>query len=64
MARIKPQALLIQSKKRKGPTRISVTTIVLCNLVIVLIVLSLFATYRHWSRRFVLSLVLNFLFLS
>ncbi|KAF3456352.1 hypothetical protein FNV43_RR01002 [Rhamnella rubrinervis] len=51
MARIKPQALLIQSKKKKGPTRISVTTIVLCNLVVVLIVLSLFATYRHWSRR-------------
>ncbi|KAL5541967.1 hypothetical protein UlMin_009677 [Ulmus minor] len=50
MARIKPQALLIQSKKKKGPTRISVTTIILCNLVVVLIVLGIFATYRHRSR--------------
>ncbi|KAH7513472.1 hypothetical protein FEM48_Zijuj12G0203600 [Ziziphus jujuba var. spinosa] len=63
MARIKPQALLIQSKKKKGPTRVSVTTIVLCNLVVVLIVLSLFATYRHWSRRFVFSLFFIFCFL-
>lgn len=51
MARIKPQTLLLQSKKKKGPTRISVTTILLCNLVVVLIVLFLFATYRHWSPR-------------
>ncbi|PON93198.1 Cyclophilin-type peptidyl-prolyl cis-trans isomerase [Trema orientale] len=51
MARIKPQALLLQSKKKKGPTRISVTTIILCNLLVVLIVLCLFGTYRHWSRR-------------
>ncbi|OAY56125.1 peptidyl-prolyl cis-trans isomerase CYP21-4 [Manihot esculenta] len=51
MARIKPQALLVQSKKKKGPTRISATTIILCNLVVVLIVLSLVATYRHWSQR-------------
>ncbi|XP_059646542.1 peptidyl-prolyl cis-trans isomerase CYP21-4 [Cornus florida] len=51
MARIKPQTLLLQSKKKKGPTRISVTTIILCNLIIVLIVLSLVATYRHWSQR-------------
>ncbi|KAG6704156.1 hypothetical protein I3842_07G122000 [Carya illinoinensis] len=51
MARIKPQALLQQSKKKKGPTRISVTTIILCNLVVVLIVFFLFSTYRHWSQR-------------
>ncbi|XP_062108791.1 peptidyl-prolyl cis-trans isomerase CYP21-4 [Humulus lupulus] len=51
MARIKPQALLLQSKKKKGPTRISVTTIILCNLLVVLIVLCLFGSYRHWSRR-------------
>ncbi|VVA29658.1 PREDICTED: peptidyl-prolyl cis-trans [Prunus dulcis] len=51
MARIKPQALLIQSKKKKGPTRISITTIVMCNLIIALIALSLVATYRYWSRR-------------
>nr|DAD38279.1 TPA_asm: hypothetical protein HUJ06_008920 [Nelumbo nucifera] len=51
MARIKPQALLLQSKKKKGPTRISATTIITCNLIIVLIVLCLVATYRHWSQR-------------
>ncbi|XP_068637167.1 peptidyl-prolyl cis-trans isomerase CYP21-4-like [Aristolochia californica] len=51
MARIKPQALLIQSKKKKGPTRISISTIVTCNLIVVLVVLSLIAAYRHWSHR-------------
>lgn len=51
MARIKPQTLLLQSKKKKGPTRISLTTIIVCNLVVVLIVLSLVAMYRHWSQR-------------
>ncbi|XP_038719336.1 peptidyl-prolyl cis-trans isomerase CYP21-4-like isoform X2 [Tripterygium wilfordii] len=50
MARIKPQALLIQSKKKKGPSRISATTIVLCTSIVALIIL-LFSTYRHWSRR-------------
>ncbi|XP_052311015.1 peptidyl-prolyl cis-trans isomerase CYP21-4 isoform X2 [Populus trichocarpa] len=51
MARIKPQALLNQSKKKKGPARISATTIFLCNLVVLVIILSLVATYRHWSQR-------------
>ncbi|KAJ6902795.1 peptidyl-prolyl cis-trans isomerase CYP21-4-like [Populus alba x Populus x berolinensis] len=51
MARIKPQALLNQSKKKKGPARISATTIFLCNLVVLVIILSLVATYRHWSLR-------------
>lgn len=53
MARIKPQALLLQSKKKNGPTRISVTTIIICNLVVVLIVFSLVASYRHLYRRLV-----------
>lgn len=51
MARIKPQALLIQSKKKKGPTRISVTTILFCSLIFLLILLPLIVTYRNWSRR-------------
>ncbi|MQL69813.1 hypothetical protein Taro_002140 [Colocasia esculenta] len=51
MGRIKPQALLIQSKKKKGPARISMTTIITCNLVVIVVVLSLYATYRHWYRR-------------
>ncbi|KAF5752134.1 peptidyl-prolyl cis-trans isomerase cyclophilin-type family protein [Tripterygium wilfordii] len=50
MARIKPQALLIQSKKKKVPSRISATTIVICTSIVALIIL-LFTTYRHWSRR-------------
>ncbi|XP_010546976.1 PREDICTED: peptidyl-prolyl cis-trans isomerase CYP21-4 [Tarenaya hassleriana] len=51
MARIKPQALLNQSKKKKGPSRISVSTIFMCSLVIALVILSLVATYRHFSQR-------------
>ncbi|KAF8085151.1 hypothetical protein N665_0678s0010 [Sinapis alba] len=51
MARIKPQALLNQSKKKKGPSRISISTIVVCNLVVAVVVLSLVTTYRHWSLR-------------
>ncbi|XVF22063.1 hypothetical protein REPUB_Repub12eG0142200 [Reevesia pubescens] len=51
MARIKPQTLLQQSKKKKGPARISVTTIILSSLIVVLTVFFLYATYRHWSKR-------------
>lgn len=51
MARIKPQALLQQSKKKKGPARISVTTIILSSLIVVLTVFFLYTTYRHWSQR-------------
>ncbi|XP_010527713.1 PREDICTED: peptidyl-prolyl cis-trans isomerase CYP21-4-like [Tarenaya hassleriana] len=51
MARIKPQALLNQSKKKKGPSRISVSTVIICNLVIALVILSLVATYRRFSQR-------------
>lgn len=53
MARIKPQALLQQSKKKKGPARMSLTTIILFSLIVVLIVFFLFSTYRHWTHRFV-----------
>lgn len=51
MARIKPQALLQQSKKRKGPSHISATTIVLYGLIVLVMVFFLFATYRHWTQR-------------
>lgn len=51
MARIKPQALLQQSKKKKGPSRISMTTIILSGLIVVLTVFFLYSTYRHWSQR-------------
>uniref|UniRef100_A0A1D1XR41 Peptidyl-prolyl cis-trans isomerase n=1 Tax=Anthurium amnicola TaxID=1678845 RepID=A0A1D1XR41_9ARAE len=51
MGKIKPQALLQQSKKKKGPARISLSTIITCNLVIFVVVLSLYAAYRHWYKR-------------
>ncbi|KAG8389573.1 hypothetical protein BUALT_Bualt02G0243200 [Buddleja alternifolia] len=51
MARIKPQALLQQSKKKKGPSRISVTTFTVYGLIVVVMAFFLFATYRHWTRR-------------
>ncbi|KAK2989839.1 hypothetical protein RJ640_029567 [Escallonia rubra] len=51
MARIKPQALLQQSKKKKGPSRVSMTTILLYSLIVVVMVFFLFSTYRHWSQR-------------
>ncbi|KAL3358270.1 hypothetical protein AABB24_015421 [Solanum stoloniferum] len=51
MAKIKPQALLLQSKKKKGPSGISVPTIMLYGLIVAVMVFFLFATYRHWSRR-------------
>ncbi|RAL38076.1 unnamed protein product [Cuscuta campestris] len=55
MARIKPQALLLQSKKKKGPSRISATTIVMYILIAAVMAFFLFATYRHWSRRSMLQ---------
>lgn len=51
MAKIKPQALLQQSKKKKGPNRISITTIAVYCLVVVVMVFFLLTTYRHWSQR-------------
>ncbi|KAG0481479.1 hypothetical protein HPP92_012337 [Vanilla planifolia] len=51
MARIKPQALLLQSKKKKGPTQVSRTSIIICNLLVIVIVLSLYTSYNHWYRR-------------
>lgn len=53
MAKIKPQALLQQSKKKKGPRNISVTTVVLYGVLLVLLVFFLLASYRHFTQRFV-----------
>ncbi|CAH9135630.1 unnamed protein product [Cuscuta epithymum] len=55
MARIKPQALLLQSKKKKGPSRTSAATIVMYTLIVAVMAFFLFATYRHWSRRSMLQ---------
>ncbi|CAI8604167.1 unnamed protein product [Vicia faba] len=59
MARIKPQALLQQSKRKKGPSRISAATIIFYALILVLVGFFLLATYRHWSNRSRLQLENN-----
>ncbi|XP_029124774.1 peptidyl-prolyl cis-trans isomerase CYP21-4 [Cajanus cajan] len=51
MGRIKPQALLQQSKRKKGPSHISASTAIFYILIFVVLVYFLFATYRHWSKR-------------
>ncbi|KAG4919353.1 hypothetical protein JHK85_057634 [Glycine max] len=51
MARIKPQALLQQSKRKKGPSRISAVTVIFYFLILALVGFFLFASYRHWSSR-------------
>ncbi|THG08071.1 hypothetical protein TEA_007889 [Camellia sinensis var. sinensis] len=51
MARIKPQALLQQSKKKKDPSCIGATTVILYSLIIVVMVFFLFSTYRHWTQN-------------
>ncbi|XP_021770044.1 peptidyl-prolyl cis-trans isomerase CYP21-4-like isoform X1 [Chenopodium quinoa] len=51
MARIKPQALLQQSKKKKAPSRISLTTIILFSLIVFMVVFFIFSAYRHFSHR-------------
>ncbi|EOA27835.1 hypothetical protein CARUB_v10023992mg [Capsella rubella] len=51
MAKIKPQALLQQSKKKKGPSRISITNIVIYTLAVLLLVFVLFSAYKRWTQR-------------
>ncbi|KAM7277350.1 hypothetical protein ACFE04_019216 [Oxalis oulophora] len=51
MARIKPKQLLQQSKNKKGPSRISITTIIFFALIVILILFFLHSTYTHWTSR-------------
>ncbi|GAB2298434.1 hypothetical protein Dimus_032499 [Dionaea muscipula] len=51
MGRMKPQALLQQSKKKKAPSQISVSTIAVFSLIVVLVLFFIFSTYRHLSHR-------------
>lgn len=51
MGRIKPQTLLQQSKKKKVPGRISVSTIIVCNLIIIFLMFSLVGIYRQRAKR-------------
>lgn len=51
MGRIKPQALLQQSKRKKGPYHMSPINIVFYTLTLVIFVFFLFATFKYWSNR-------------
>lgn len=51
MARIKPQALLLQSKKKKGPARVAIPTLIAASAVIALLFLSVLVLHRHKSKR-------------
>ncbi|KAL1226236.1 Peptidyl-prolyl cis-trans isomerase CYP21-3 [Cardamine amara subsp. amara] len=51
MAKIKPQALLQQSKKKKGPSRISLTNIIIYTLALLLLIFVIFSAYRRWTQR-------------
>ncbi|EPS72237.1 hypothetical protein M569_02524 [Genlisea aurea] len=51
MGRIKPQTLLQQSKRKKGPNRISITTFSVYALIVVVLGLLVFTSYTHWIQR-------------
>ncbi|KAI4378965.1 hypothetical protein MLD38_016379 [Melastoma candidum] len=51
MARIKPQTLLLQSKKKKGPSHVSISTIIVYCLLVGVLAVLLLTSYRHWSKR-------------
>ncbi|KAI5076387.1 hypothetical protein GOP47_0008452 [Adiantum capillus-veneris] len=51
MARIKPQALLLQSKKKKGPARIGIPTVFAAFSVVALLFLSAVILHRHRAKR-------------
>lgn len=55
MARIKPQALLQQSKKKKAPSKISATTILLFSFIVFMVFFFIFSAYRHFSHRSAIS---------
>lgn len=50
MARIKPQALLLQSKKKKGPSRGSRNFIFACNAFVVFLLLAFVVRRRYTSK--------------
>jgi hypothetical protein len=50
MPRIKPKALLAQSKKKKGPAQFSITSIITYLLSAILIVSALYAGYKYFLQ--------------
>ncbi|KAG0581888.1 hypothetical protein M758_3G017200 [Ceratodon purpureus] len=51
MGRMKPAALLQQSKKKKGPARLNVATIVVVGVVVILLLVSTVVLHRRKSRE-------------
>jgi hypothetical protein len=51
MAKIKPKALLAQSKVKKGPSQISVITIFTYLVLGVIAVSSVYAAYKYWVGK-------------
>ncbi|CAO2203072.1 unnamed protein product, partial [Urochloa humidicola] len=51
MAKLKPKALLAQSKVKKGPSQISVTTIFTYLVLGVIVVSSVYAAYKYWVGK-------------
>ncbi|KAL5070850.1 hypothetical protein RYX36_021737 [Vicia faba] len=51
MGRIKPQALLQQSKRKKGPYHMSPMLIMFYSLILFIFMFFLFATFKYWSIR-------------
>ncbi|CAL5207843.1 unnamed protein product [Lathyrus oleraceus] len=51
MGRFKPQALLQQSKRKKGPYHMNPMPLMFYFLILVIFVFFLFATFRYWSIR-------------
>lgn len=50
MGRIKPAALLQQSKKKKGPARLNIATIVVVGVVVILLLVSAVVLHKQKSR--------------
>uniref|UniRef100_A0ACD5VAW1 Uncharacterized protein n=1 Tax=Avena sativa TaxID=4498 RepID=A0ACD5VAW1_AVESA len=51
MAKIKPKALLAQSKLKKGPTQVGVSKIITYVILSVLVVSSVYYAYQYWQNK-------------
>ncbi|OEL37507.1 hypothetical protein BAE44_0001476 [Dichanthelium oligosanthes] len=51
MAKIKPKALLAQSKVKKGPNQIGVTTVFTYLVLSIIVVSSIYAAYKYWPSK-------------
>jgi hypothetical protein len=50
MGRMKPAALLQHSKKKKGPAKLSMPTVVVAGVVFILVMSSVMVMHRHKTR--------------